>query len=691
MATEINKIIFSIEVTDKGVTRKIGNATVSVKKFEAELKKAQAASKQLGRSLAEDMTSNAGLAGATLTELGRTISDSNYGIRGIANNLSQLSTLFITLVAKVDPATKGIQRVGRAFKMLGSQLMGPLGIILIFQLIVQQMEKASMKSKELGDDLDDFAKKFAENEALIINLTQAANTIKTLEEDSLSYQVALQTLIKEGYDPLIGKVDEFILVKKRLLGIENEEAKSFEENIKNTQTALLSAEKELEDFENNNKLKRGIAAIKAGFIGEMGEFEYEEFLKNKIKTLKTQLSISSSVVEDIGKKGDEVIEDSEYLSLLTGKDSKKKESAVAKIIRKTTESIKKLTAESDKELLEIARDKALQEIELAEGTEKEKKKARMLVLQQFKIEVDALFEEQREEEKERVAEIMGSATDAYNEAVKRLNDGNEAATKKMQDTILFNLRNQIKELGQMQQTSNMLFSSITNVLSGINDIQQQYHQANIDRINREKDLVLQNESLTQQEKDRRLKEIETREITAEKRKIKAERDMFTLQQTLGIAKALFDLKMFKQKALLDAKLLTMSAQKAQVDVALEATSDTASTVGTLPRFIKDLGAVAGPIAYGASIVGMIAAIVKARKTAQNAIRNLVPSSNIGGGGASTSVSPPAFNVVGATQTSQLAQTIAGAEDKPLRAYVVASDVSTAQELERSTIEGASIG
>jgi len=691
MATEINKIIFSIEVTDKGVTRKIGNATVSVKKFVAELKKAQAASKQLGRSLAEDMTSNAGLAGATLTELGRTISDSNYGIRGIANNLSQLSTLFITLVAKVDPATKGIKRVGRAFKMLGSQLMGPLGIILIFQLIVQQMEKASMKSKELGDDLDDFAKKFAENEALIINLTQAANTIKTLEEDSLSYQVALQTLIKEGYDPLIGKVDEFILVKKRLLGIENEEAKSFEENIKNTQTALLSAEKELEDFENNNKLKRGIAAIKAGFIGEMGEFEYEEFLKNKIKTLKTQLSISSSVVEDIGKEGDEVIEDSEYLSLLTGKDSKKKESAVAKIIRKTTESIKKLTAESDKELLEIARDKALQEIELAEGTEKEKKKARMLVLQQFKIEVDALFEEQREEEKERVAEIMESATDAYNEAVKRLNDGNEAATKKMQDTILFNLRNKIKELGQMQQTSNMLFSSITNVLSGINDIQQQYHQANIDRINREKDLVLQNESLTQQEKDRRLKEIETREITAEKRKIKAERDMFTLQQTLGIAKALFDLKMFKQRALLDAQLLAMSAQKAQVGVALEATSDTASTVGTLPRFIKDLGAVAGPIAYGASIVGMIAAIVKARKTAQNAIRNLVPSSNIGGGGASTPVSAPAFNVVGATQTSQLAQTIAGAEDKPLRAYVVASDVSTAQELERSTIEGASIG
>ena len=69
----------------------------------------------------------------------------------------------------------------------------------------------------------------------------------------------------------------------------------------------------------------------------------------------------------------------------------------------------------------------------------------------------------------------------------------------------------------------------------------------------------------------------------------------------------------------------------------------------------------------------------------------MPSASASGGGSTPSIQPPAFNVVGATQTSQLAQTIAGAEDKPLRAYVVASDVTTAQELERSTIEGASIG
>ena len=102
---------------------------------------------------------------------------------------------------------------------------------------------------------------------------------------------------------------------------------------------------------------------------------------------------------------------------------------------------------------------------------------------------------------------------------------------------------------------------------------------------------------------------------------------------------------------------------------------------------------AGIAAYAVAIGGVIATISSARKKARQQIQALSNQSVGvgGGGGGSAAVPPPAFNVVGATQTSQLAQTIAGAEDKPLRAYVVASDVTTAQELERSTIQGATIG
>lgn len=62
----------------------------------------------------------------------------------------------------------------------------------------------------------------------------------------------------------------------------------------------------------------------------------------------------------------------------------------------------------------------------------------------------------------------------------------------------------------------------------------------------------------------------------------------------------------------------------------------------------------------------------------------------GGGGGSAS-QPPAFNVVGASQTNQLAQTIAGQQQQPIKAYVVANDVTTQQSLDRNIVQSATIG
>lgn len=80
----------------------------------------------------------------------------------------------------------------------------------------------------------------------------------------------------------------------------------------------------------------------------------------------------------------------------------------------------------------------------------------------------------------------------------------------------------------------------------------------------------------------------------------------------------------------------------------------------------------------------------------------VKTPNTGGGGISvgggrgstaapTSATPPAFNVVGASDTNQLAEAISGREQKPVKAFVVSSDVSNAQSLDRNIIETASIG
>ena len=71
------------------------------------------------------------------------------------------------------------------------------------------------------------------------------------------------------------------------------------------------------------------------------------------------------------------------------------------------------------------------------------------------------------------------------------------------------------------------------------------------------------------------------------------------------------------------------------------------------------------------------------------------SGGAGTGGASSpsggSVSqPPAFNVVGASDTNQLADAIGSQSQEPTRAYVVSNDVTTAQSMDRNIVDGASI-
>ena len=59
----------------------------------------------------------------------------------------------------------------------------------------------------------------------------------------------------------------------------------------------------------------------------------------------------------------------------------------------------------------------------------------------------------------------------------------------------------------------------------------------------------------------------------------------------------------------------------------------------------------------------------------------------GGGGSQ----PPSFNIVGASETNQLADAIGGQAQQPVQAYVVANDVTTAQSLQNNIVEGATIG
>ena len=100
------------------------------------------------------------------------------------------------------------------------------------------------------------------------------------------------------------------------------------------------------------------------------------------------------------------------------------------------------------------------------------------------------------------------------------------------------------------------------------------------------------------------------------------------------------------------------------------------------------------IGYALQAVGIIGAISQAVGKSKSVASSL----GAGGGGGSiqtpqvpTGTTPPAFNVVGASGANQLATAIAGQQEQPVKAFVVSGDVSTAQELDRNIVQGATIG
>lgn len=102
------------------------------------------------------------------------------------------------------------------------------------------------------------------------------------------------------------------------------------------------------------------------------------------------------------------------------------------------------------------------------------------------------------------------------------------------------------------------------------------------------------------------------------------------------------------------------------------------------------------IAYAAQAVGIGASIASAVGKAKSSVGSVgggvnIPSVSTPSAPAVAAPQAPAFNIVGASETNQLAEAIGTQQQQPVKAFVVSNDVSTAQELDRNIVQGASIG
>lgn len=151
-----------------------------------------------------------------------------------------------------------------------------------------------------------------------------------------------------------------------------------------------------------------------------------------------------------------------------------------------------------------------------------------------------------------------------------------------------------------------------------------------------------------------------------------------------------------------------AAQAAQKALTLaQIGKDTASAISSLVKGSEATGAAAGPAylpvkiaTFAAGLAPILANIAKAKKllSGDGNDTGSVSSGGSMGGAPVAASAPPAFNVVGNSGVNQLAQAVgeqsaqqAEQVGRPIQAYVVANDVTTAQGLNRNIVNNASMG
>ena len=137
-------------------------------------------------------------------------------------------------------------------------------------------------------------------------------------------------------------------------------------------------------------------------------------------------------------------------------------------------------------------------------------------------------------------------------------------------------------------------------------------------------------------------------------------------------------------------------QETEKGKALAIASSLVNTYASISGQLKAFSKVPVPgYAIAQAIATGVVGFANVKKIASVKVPNSSGGGSVPSGGSAPSAPatpslPPAFNVVGASDTNQLADAIGGQSQEPTRAYVVANDVTSAQSMQRAIVDGASI-
>ena len=309
----------------------------------------------------------------------------------------------------------------------------------------------------------------------------------------------------------------------------------------------------------------------------------------------------------------------------------------------------------------------------------------------------------KEDQEKKAADKAKEEAKKRAEALEKIRQGEIDTEAERRAEELKKIQDHYKELIRLAD----LYGQDTTALKEAQRTKEQELQEKFDEEDKAKLLKKQQEKIEQLELDNEFDTLtfdQQREVLQQRRDAINSDELLSTEQKNNLLKDLSDVSVeiseeeFKQKMAAAMgyahSLQSVSNVIGQETAAGKAMAVAASLISTYASIAGQLKAFSGVPVPGYAIAQAIATGAVGLANVKKIISTKVPKSS-GGGGASVGAvaatpQAPSFNIVGATETSQLAEAIGEQTQEPVQAYVVANDVTTAQSLQNGIIKDATL-
>ncbi len=631
-----------------------------------------------------------GLNNAILTEAGRAASDLRFGFNGVANNVGQLASLFGNLIQTSDS-------VGTSLRNLFKSLMGTGGILIAIQLLIaygdqiynfflgidEGAEKARKSIEEATKAMEDQIR-VAQN---LAGTNGSAFDFFAPDDDVIKNVERLKDRFddfKNGYD----KLDESSKTNRVSLGLLIDDYFNYQKQ----QKELIRLEQELKNTQKQDPNQR------SGGLERLKELELlREQLRTQfdlVKSLKPQWEALNKERSGGANRDPKVFE--QKLLQLEKIEQNYREKAINNDLK------------TNEERIDIFEENELAKLDI---TIKNFIERRALTLKNYKEDINNLNISEEEKLK-----LIKDAEKKHTQEVTKANNDRAKVKEQIEAVGDLKLKRLIDKEAQIRRASSLREVETLKFSLGNN---QAYYEAKTallkKNIEAEEELVNSFAEGTAERANAEAKLFKTRDLLVKnelQQEVAAIEEKTRVQQEYvgyvsgisGVLKTLAGENEALQKA---ALVLEKGAAIAGIVIGANksiansvANTAAANTAASIMMSTPGLQA-AGLAAIARNEVSLAKEVLMTKVSAGIGIASILAtsltsakSSSVGGGtgaGAGVTVQAPEFNVVGASSTDQLAQAVGGQVNEPIRAYVVGSEVTNQQELDRRIVDTAGIG